>query len=91
MAADSGGNCALSEPGQGVVAHGVTIIGTSNLPGTVAQSCSTLYANNLVTFLAELVDDEGQVNLDMENEVIAGPLACHQGEVTHSRILEILS
>jgi NAD(P) transhydrogenase subunit alpha len=91
MAADSGGNCALSEPGQEVVVHGVTIIGTSNLPGTVAQSCSTLYANNLVTFLAELVDDEGQVNLDMENEVIAGPLACHQGEVTHSRILEILS
>ncbi|HIF39494.1 MAG TPA: Re/Si-specific NAD(P)(+) transhydrogenase subunit alpha [Planctomycetes bacterium] len=91
MAADSGGNCALSEPGQEVVAHGVTIIGTSNLPGTVAQSCSTLYANNLITFLAELVDDEGQPNLDMENEVIAGPLACHQGEVTHSRILEILS
>jgi NAD(P) transhydrogenase subunit alpha len=91
MAADSGGNCALSEPGKEVVAHGVCIIGTSNLPGTVAHSWSTLYANNLVTFLTELVDDEGQPDLNLENEVIAGPLACHRGEVTHPRILEILS
>jgi NAD(P) transhydrogenase subunit alpha len=91
MAADSGGNCALSEPGKEVVAHGVCIIGTSNLPGTVAHSCSTLYANNLVSFLTELVDDEGQPDLNLENEVIAGPLACHRGEVTHPRILEILS
>ncbi len=91
MAADSGGNCALSEPGQEVSAHGVSIIGISNLPGTVAQSSSHLYANNLATFMAELVDEDGNLALDMENEVISGPLACHQGKVTHPRIQEILS
>ena len=68
----------------------MTIVGLSNLPGTVAQTSSQLYATNLVHFLQELVE-EGAVNLDLENEVISGPLACHAGEVTHSRIQEALA
>lgn len=90
MAADSGGNCECSAAGEVCSEHGVTIVGLSNLPGTVAQTSSQLYATNLVHFLQELVE-EGAVNLDLENEVISGPLACHAGEVTHSRIQEALA
>lgn len=90
MAADSGGNCALSKPGEEVVAHGVTILGPSNLPGSVAQTSSQLFANNLVAFLGEIVAD-GELKVDLENEVVRGALACHEGEVTQERIREALS
>jgi len=90
MAAGSGGNCALSEPGQEVVKHGVIIIGPDNLPGSVAQSSSLLYANNLVAFLNELLD-EGALKIDLENEVIRGPLVCQAGEITNDRIKEALA
>ncbi len=90
MAADSGGNCALSEAGREIVAQGVIIIGPSNLPGTVAQSSSLLYANNLVAFVQELLD-EGALNIDLENEVIRGPLVCRAGEITNDRIKEALA
>jgi len=90
MAADSGGNCALSEPGQEVEVHGVTIIGHSNLPSSVAQSSSLLYANNLAAFVTELLD-EGALKIDLDNEVIRGPLVCQAGEITNDRIKEALA
>jgi NAD(P) transhydrogenase subunit alpha len=90
MAADSGGNCALSKPGQEVVVGGVIIIGPSNLPGSVAHTSSTLYSNNLATFLNELLD-EGCLKVDLENEVIRAPLVCRAGEITNDRVKEALS
>jgi len=90
MAADSGGNCELSQAGEDVVVHGVIIIGQSNLPGSVAQSSSLLYSNNLAAFMSELLD-EGVPNLDLENEVIRAPLVCRAGEITNDRIKEALS
>lgn len=89
LAADSGGNCALTEPGADVVRHGVTILGPTNLSATVAQTASMLYANNLIHFLDELME-EGAVKLDLENELISGTLVCSDGEVTNERVREAL-
>jgi len=90
MAADSGGNCELSRPGEEVLEGGVLILGPSNLPGSVAHSSSQLFANNVVNFLSHLVKD-GAVAIDLEDEVLAGPLVCHKGEVTNERVREALS
>jgi NAD(P) transhydrogenase subunit alpha len=90
MAAEGGGNCELTEPGKEVVAHGVTIVGLTNLPASVPASSSQLYANNVLNFLTLLVD-EGELKIDLEDECIQGSLACHKGEVTNERIREALS
>ena len=65
------------------------IVGFGNLPGSVAASSSQLYANNLVSFLTHLVQD-GEVKLDLEDEVVRGPLVCHEGEIMNDRVREAL-
>lgn len=85
MAAANGGNCPLTEADQVVVRHGVTLVGATNLPARLASDASSFYGRNL-THLLELllaVDEESPalVNLDVEDEIIAGCLAVHQGEV----------
>lgn len=83
MAVEAGGNCPLSELDKTVVKHGVHIIGIANLPALVAADSSALYARNLLTFLGLMLDPKsGQFNLNREDEIIAGTLACIGGEVT---------
>ena len=69
LAAEAGGNCALTEPGQIVERHGVTIIGTLNLPGSMAQHASQLYAKN-VQALIGLLAPEGELVLDLDDEIV---------------------
>ena len=72
MNADVGGNCELTEVGKIVTSeNGVTIIGTPNLPGLLAYTASMLYSNNLTTFVSSLVK-EGELTLDLEDEIIVG-------------------
>ncbi len=80
LAAETGGNCELTEPGQEVVKHGVTIIGELNLPATVAVNSSQMYARNVVTLLEELID-EGQLKVDLENDVVGPSTITHEGEL----------
>ena len=81
MAVEQGGNCPLSELDKTVVKHGVQIIGIANLPALVPADASALYARNLLNFLNLLLDPKtGQLNLNREDEVIAGALACIGGE-----------
>lgn len=82
MAVEQGGNCELSKPGETVRAHGVTIIGVSNLAATKPGDASLMYARNVLTLLLETLS-EGEVKLDLEDEVIAGALITHNGEVRH--------
>jgi NAD(P) transhydrogenase subunit alpha len=89
LAAERGGNCELTKVDETVVEHGVTILGPSNLPGTVPFHASQMYARNLVTFLKEITKD-GALALDMENEVHRDTLLARDGEVVHSRIRELL-
>jgi NAD(P) transhydrogenase subunit alpha len=82
LAATAGGNCELTEPGQTVVKHGVTIAAPLNLPSEMPLHGSTLFSRNLTTFVLEFWKD-GQFNLDLEDEIIAGALITHDGAVVH--------
>ena len=83
MAVEAGGNCPLSELGKTVVKHGVTLVGEDNFPALVATDASALYARNLLNFLNLLCDPKGggKMNINREDDIIAGSLLCMGGEV----------
>jgi len=83
LAAEAGGNCPLTELNQTVVKHGVTLVGESNLPGTVAADASALYARNLLNFLNLVCDPKngGALNINREDDIIAGSLIAIDGAV----------
>jgi NAD(P) transhydrogenase subunit alpha len=85
LAAEQGGNCALTEPGREVVKHEVLIIGPVNLPSTMPLHASQMYARTVAQFLGHLVK-EGRIDLDLEDELTRGPLVTHRGEVVHEAI-----
>jgi NAD(P) transhydrogenase subunit alpha len=82
LAGEQGGNCELSEPGQSVLAHNVKILAPLNVPSTMAEHASQLYARNIQALL-ELVVKDGQLELDFEDEVIAGACITRDGEIVH--------
>jgi NAD(P) transhydrogenase subunit alpha len=79
LAAETGGNCELTEPDEEVVKNGVTIIGPTNLPSTVPVHASQLYARNVVELLKLLVKD-GKFNLDFNDEIIKGACVTNAGQ-----------
>jgi NAD(P) transhydrogenase subunit alpha len=87
MAAERGGNCELTEPGQSVVKHGVTIVGYTDLTSRLAKQSSTLYATNLFRLTEELcktqaVKGDGTIDVNMEDDAIRGLTVIKGGEVT---------
>lgn len=83
MAGEQGGNCELTEPGQAVVEHGVTIIGYTDLPSRLARQSSMLYANNLLRLAEELCKTkDGQIDVNMEDDAIRGLTVIKDGEIT---------
>jgi len=83
LAAEQGGNCALTEPGEVLVKHGVTVIGYTDLPSRLATQSSQLYGTNLRHLLSEMCKDkDGKLNVDMEDEVIRGTTVIKDGEIT---------
>jgi NAD(P) transhydrogenase subunit alpha len=78
MAGDSGGNTALTKAGETVVEHGVTIVAPLNLPASMPESASNLYARNILALVELMVDEEGKLALDWSDEVIAK--ACVAGK-----------
>jgi NAD(P) transhydrogenase subunit alpha len=83
LAAEQGGNCALTEPGRVVVRHGVSIIGYTDLPSRLPTQASRLYATNLRHLLADLTPGkDGTIVVDMEDEVIRGATVLRAGEIT---------
>ncbi|NND59138.1 MAG: Re/Si-specific NAD(P)(+) transhydrogenase subunit alpha [Gammaproteobacteria bacterium] len=83
LAAENGGNCELTEPGQVVERHGVTIIGYTDLPSRLPTQSSQLYATNLYNLLADMTPDkDGKLNIDMDDEVIRGTTVVEGGKVT---------
>jgi NAD(P) transhydrogenase subunit alpha len=85
LAAATGGNCALTKVDETVVAHGVTILGPSNLPSGAAVDASRVYARNLATLLLHLVKD-GAITLDLEDEITKGALVTQDGQVVHPAV-----
>ena len=107
MNADVGGNCELTKPGEVFITeNGVTIVGTTNLPGELSTTASMLYSNNMVTFLSTLVSQES-ISIDLDDSILVGApegdefyvpgmggvLLFHQGEIHHkqSRLLEVVN
>lgn len=89
LAAERGGNCELTQPGQSVVHEGVTIIGPLNLPATMPYHASQMYARNIVSFTVNLLKG-GALNLDMEDQIIRDTLLTRDGQVIHPRVREKL-
>jgi NAD(P) transhydrogenase subunit alpha len=90
LAAERGGNCELTRTGQTVVEHGVTIIGAINLASGVPYHASQMYARNVTAFLLHLVKN-GQLQLNLEDEIIRETLVTHNGEVVNERVREFFS
>jgi NAD(P) transhydrogenase subunit alpha len=88
LAAEQGGNCELCKPGQVVVEHGVTIIGTTNLQGRVAVDASQMYSRNMEKLIMHLLGD-GALKFDLAEEITAGCLITHGGEVIHARVKDL--
>ncbi len=83
MAAEQGGNCELTEPGQAVVKHGVTIVGYTDLVSRLAKQSSTLYSNNLLRLTEELCKTkDGVINVNMDDDAIRGLTVIKEGAVT---------
>ncbi len=89
MAAQQGGNVEPSRPGEPVVVHGVTILGPTNLPSTVAFHASQMYAKNISAFLLNLIKD-GKPNIDLNDEIIRETLIARGGDVTNPRVRDAL-
>lgn len=83
MAAEQGGNCELTEPGQAVVKHGVTIVGYTDLASRLAKQSSTLYATNLFRLTEELCKTkDGRIDVNMEDDAIRGLTVIKEGSIT---------
>jgi H+-translocating NAD(P) transhydrogenase subunit alpha len=90
LAGETGGNCELTEPGQTVVVHDVTIASPLNLPASMPQHASMLYARNLMAFLDLVVGEDGALALDFEDEIVAGACVARGGEVVHPGVKKAL-
>ncbi|MGI8659602.1 MAG: Re/Si-specific NAD(P)(+) transhydrogenase subunit alpha [Thermoleophilaceae bacterium] len=83
LAAETGGNCELTEAGQTVVAHDVKIVGPTNLASSMPDHASQLYAKNVASLLGLMIDEEGNLTLDFDDDVIAGACITRDGEIVH--------
>jgi len=89
IAAETGGNCELTRLGETVDHGGVLIDGPGNLPSRAALHASEMYARNIHSLLSLLIDEEGKLQINLEDEVIAGCLISHEGEIVHERFKDV--
>ena len=82
LAAENGGNCEDTVAGEVTTKNGVIIDGTLNLPSTMQVHSSQLYAKNISTFISHMTKD-GILEINMEDEIVAGSIFTHQGKITH--------
>jgi NAD(P) transhydrogenase subunit alpha len=84
LAGESGGNCELTEPGETVVRHGVKIVAPLNLPATMPEHASQLFARNVQALLELIVDEEGNLNLDFDDEIVSRACIVRDGEILNA-------
>jgi len=90
IAAERGGNCELTRPGDTVVHKGVRIVGPVNLASAVPYHASQMYAKNIATFLKYLIGKDGNLALNREDEIVRETLVTHGGEVVHAKVRELM-
>jgi H+-translocating NAD(P) transhydrogenase subunit alpha len=91
LAAATGGNCQLTENNKTIVAHGVTIIGNSNLQSTIPFDASKMFGKNIINFLKNMLSKEGKIELNFSDEIISGTCIAHAGEVRHKPTLDLIN
>ncbi|MGI2260743.1 Re/Si-specific NAD(P)(+) transhydrogenase subunit alpha [Shewanella sp. GXUN23E] len=89
LAAETGGNCELTQAGEVVLYNGVTILGPKNIAGTAATHASQMYGTNLENLLKLLLDNDGKLQLNFDDEIIKDTVVCHGGELINSRLREL--
>ena len=87
LASENGGNCELTEKDEVIDHNGVTIDGTSNIPGSMPVHASELYAKNITSFITYMIND-GQLELDLDDEIVSGAMYTHLGEITNEATAE---
>jgi H+-translocating NAD(P) transhydrogenase subunit alpha len=90
IAAERGGNCELTRPGETVIDNGVTIMGPLNIASTVPFHASQLYARNIATFLKNMMTKDGQLAINLDDEIIRETLVARNGEVVHPKVRELV-
>ncbi len=84
LAGEAGGNCELTVPGQAVVRHEVKIVSPLNLPASMPEHASQLFARNVLALLELLVGEDGKLNLDFDDEIISGSCVVRDGEIVNA-------
>jgi len=90
LASESGGNCFATQKGTTVTVHGVEVMGPENIPASVPVHASQMYSKNIVTLVSELLDEEGHVTLDFENDVVGPATVAHGGAIRSDAVLNAL-
>jgi len=90
LAASSGGNCELTEDNQIIVKHGVTIIGDSNLSSTLSMDASKMFGKNVINFLKLIINEDGGLNLNFEDDIVLNTCVTNNKEVVSERVKNIL-
>jgi len=91
LAASTGGNCELSRNKETIMHKGVTIVGNSNLAAGMPSDASKLYGKNVLNFLQLIIDKDGNLNLNWDDDLVKGCCITHNGEVTHERVKSLMS
>ncbi len=91
MAVESGGNVVLSQPGETVVHNGVSVLGPTNLPSSLPADASDLYSKNVFALSNLMLGEEGKLELNLEDEVLAGCLLTHDGSIAHEATAKALN
>jgi NAD(P) transhydrogenase subunit alpha len=91
LAAERGGNCELTTPGETVHHNGVTVIGTENLAATVPLHASQVYSSNVVNLLGLLVNKQGELKIDLADEIVRAVTVCHEGKLVNEMVEKSLA
>lgn len=90
LAASSGGNCEVTQDGKTIIHKGIKIIGKSDYPSDLPSDASKMFGKNVINFTKLLVNKEGALTLDFNDDIVKGTCVCHAGEIISDRIKSII-
>lgn len=90
LAASTGGNCELTKDNETIIEHGVTIIGQSNYPSKMPVDASKMFGKNILNFLEVLINEEGKLELNFDDDIIKGTCITHKGEIINERVRSVI-
>ncbi|HKL71465.1 MAG TPA: hypothetical protein VJ855_02320, partial [Marinilabiliaceae bacterium] len=90
LAASTGGNCELTKNNEVIVHNGITIVGESNYPSQMPIDASRMFGKNLFNFLKLIMDEEGKLHLNFEDDIVKGTCITHQGEIFNERVKSVI-